>query len=127
MPTAEAFDAAARSFDRVADQLGQLMHDTTWYFGPDTLRGGMLTIVADLTIATAQVTATTAAASAASSARICRERAAACRAFAADMADYHRRLAIHEQAWSEYDPTDPFGAPPARPERPRPAASYIDI
>jgi len=62
MPTADAFDTAARSFDRAAADLSQLLVNTPQHFGPDTLIGGMLSLVADITVSTAQATATSAAA-----------------------------------------------------------------
>lgn len=127
MPTATAFDAAARSFDQAAADLNQLLVNTPGYFGADTLVGGMLTIVTDLTIGTAQTTATSTAATLLDRAAICRARAAACRSFAAELDLYHRDVHRFEAASRDYDPTDPFALPPQRPVRPRPAASYIEI
>lgn len=127
MPTAAAFDAAARSFDRAAEDLALLMIDTPGHFGPDTLQGGLLTIVADLTVGTAQVTAASAATALRGRADICRARADACRAFAADLDVYHRELHRFEAASRHYDPTDPSALPPHRPNRPRPAGNFIEV
>jgi hypothetical protein len=127
MPTATAFEAAARSFDRAALDLSQLLTHTPAYFGPDTLVGGILSLVTELTIGTARVTANTAAAALSGRADICRARAEACRAFAADLDQYHREMLRFEAAAHDYDPTDPFALPPRRPTRPHPVADFIEI
>ncbi len=127
MPTAVAFDTAARSFDRAADDLTKLLVDTPGHLGPDTLIGGMLTLVADLTVGTARVTAANAAAALLGRADICRARAEACRSFAADLDVYHREVSRFEAAARTYDPGDPYALPPHRPTRPRPVGSFIEI
>lgn len=127
MPTAAAFDSAARSFDLAADDLTHLLTDTPGHFGPDTLVGGMLTLVADLTIGTAHTTAVNASAALKSRADTCRARADACRAFATDLDIYHEKLRRFESAARSYDPTNPFALPPQHPTRPRPVASFIEI
>lgn len=127
MPTAAAFDAAARSFDRAAAELTQLLTHTPGHLGPDTLVGGMLTLVAELTVGTAQVTASTTAVALTRRADTCRARADACRAFAAELEQYHRAVSQFDSATRNYDPTDPFALPPVRPNRPRPPANYIEV
>ena len=76
---------------------------------------------------TAHVTAANAAATLTARADICRARAEACRSFAADLNLYHQELSRFEAATRNYDPTDPFALPARRPNRPRPAGSFIEI
>lgn len=127
MPTADAFDEAARSFDRAAQELAELMHTSPSHLGPDTLRGGLLTLVADLTVATAHQTATATASVLHDLAFECRHRADVCRTFAADLALYNRRLARFEGELAAFDPTDPTATVPVRPARPRRPASYVEL
>lgn len=127
MPTATAFDAAARSLDRAAADLTQLLIHAPGHLGSDTLVGGMLTIVSELTVATAQSTAVATASTLAAQADICRARAEACRAFAAELDRYHVEVGRFEADMRSYDPTDPYAFPPQRPNRPRPVANFIEV
>jgi hypothetical protein len=126
MPTAEAFDAAARSFELAAESLEQLMASTPSHFGPDTLRGGLLSMVVDLTVSTATATALRAAAALADDAAVCRQRAATCRAFAIDMAAYQRDLDRYVSELGRLDPADPEAALLRRPSRPVRPFTWIE-
>ena len=120
MPTATAFDAAARTFDGVADELALLMASTPSHFGPDTLAGGTLTLLTELTISTVDTTAARAAKSLRALADECRRRAVVCRSFEADLAAYRR-----EQR--DYEASDPSLAPSGPPTRPTRPAVWVDV
>jgi hypothetical protein len=127
MPTADAFDAAARSFDGVAESLDLLLRTTPTHFGPDTLLGGHLSLVADLTVSTATATAVTAATIVADHAATCRQRASACRTYAADVAAYRRELDRYEAGLVEghsFDVGTTHIRHPTPPERP---FTWIDM
>lgn len=126
MPTAETFDAAARAFELAAESLDMLMAITPSHFGPETLRGGLLSMVADLAVSTATATASTAATALTEDAATCRQRAELCRAFAADMATYERDLERYQSALARFDPTDPETALISRPSRPARPFAWIE-
>ena len=126
MPTAETFDCAARAFELAAESLDMLMTITATHFGPETLRGGLLSMVADLTVSTATATASTAATTLAEDAATCRQRAELCRTFAADMATYQRDLDLYQSALARFDHADPEAALIRRPSRPTRPFTWIE-
>jgi len=127
MPTADTFDAAARSFEQAAEELDLLLHSTPSHFGPDTLWGGLLTMVADLTVSTSTATVSTTASALAEYAATCRRRASTCRAFAAEMAIHEEELRRYESALARFDPFDLEAAPLRRPSRPSRLFSWIEV
>ncbi len=117
MPTADQFEAAARRFADLADDLDTLLASTPSHLGPDTLIGGRLTLVADLTIDTAMATAVHAGRRVRELAGSCRRRAAICRSHAADVDAYLRELQRFQSG----------EVPMARPIRPRRPATWVEI
>ncbi len=118
MPTADQFERAARRFDGIADALGDLMSTTPRLFGPNTLAGGTLTLVADLTISTSTATATNAGQLVRDLADTCRRRADICRTYAAEVDSYQRALRQFEAENSSLL---------QRPTRPRRPATWVEV
>lgn len=118
MPTAHQFDLAARTFDGVAEDLDTLLAATPGHLGPDTLSGGTLTLVAELTISTVIATASSAGQLVRDLADTCRRRAAVCRTHAAEIVAYESALRHFEASGS------PASARPTRPRRP---ASWVEV
>lgn len=118
MPTADQFDRAASAFDAIADAFVDLMTTTPSHFGPDTLAGGTLTLVADLTISTSTSTATSTGRLVRDLADTCRRRADICRSYAADIESY-----LHALRQFEADDSSLLH----RPTRPRRPASWVEV
>lgn len=120
MPTADAFEAAARTFDGAADEFDRLLSTTPDWFGPETMVGGMLAMITELTLSTASTTAGEIAIALRHAGDTCRQRAAVCRAYAADLADFH----LEQRRFEASDPSLAPSGPPIRPTRPAP---WVDV
>lgn len=127
MPTAHEFDQAARQFDRAADEIELLLHSTPHPIDPDVLRGGMLTMLTDITISSSIATARAVADGLRRRADTCRERAEVCRAHADAVALYRMRVDAFADAMDAFDPTDPFTSPPTRPAPPPTPPAWVEL
>lgn len=116
MPTAHDFDVAAAGFESAADVAESMLATAHAHFGPETMHGGRLPLLIDLTLDSQHRSARTAAHLLRRQADLCRDRAAACRAFAAELAVHRADMARWRQA--QADPAsagDPVPPPPRAP------------
>lgn len=122
MPTADEYDAFARSFDATAERLGAAVRSVE--------RGGMAEPVAAPAVTIRLVERITgltdrcrsAATRCADLASECRHRAEVCRRYTAALASYEHAAATWERRAREAAPGDWVGARPQLPLRPAPWA-----
>lgn len=124
MPTAAEFEQSALELDRAAGDTDTLASGARELFGPAVLSGGELTRLVDTTLDVAERTTQSSAIELRDLAAECRSRAETCRRFAADVAAYNDLV---ETWWFERNALPPGEAPPRRPERPLPSASWVEI
>ena len=124
MPTAGEFEQSAVELDRAAEDTDSLVGGARDLFGPTVLSGGELTRLVETTIDVAERTTQSSAIELRDLAAECRARAVTCRRYAADVAIYNDLV----ETWhDERNDLPPGEAPPRRPTRPLPPASWVEI
>ncbi|MFV0309238.1 MAG: hypothetical protein ACK5OX_16005 [Desertimonas sp.] len=98
MPTAADYEHWADRLIQLQPGLGSLLYTPLCLATPETLRGGSLSVLVDVTLRASHDNSYEAMLRLQTLADECRSRAAICRAFDAEWATYESQLAAHDAA-----------------------------
>lgn len=123
MPSATDFDLAAAAFGRASEDLAILVGAARPYLGPDTVDGGALAELVQVTLDVSDQNLTGAATMLTGLATVCRDRAAVCRAYAHDLQVFDGAL----DRWLSVTTALPEGEPiPPRPHLPSRPPTWVN-
>ena len=122
MPNVVDFELAAAAFSRASEDLQLLRGSCQPFLGADTVTGGALAGLVEVTMDVSDQNLTSAAAALNELADNARQRAAVCRAYAMDLRSFNQEL----QRWQNNVADYPTGETmPPRPQPPRSPPSWV--
>ncbi len=122
MPNVVDFDLAAAAFSRASEGLQLLRGSSRPFLGADTVTGGALAGLVEVTMDVSDQNLTSAAAALDELADVARHRAAVCRAYAVDVQSFNHELRRWQNNVADYPTGETL---PPRPRPPRSPPSWV--